>query len=46
MRELHRHFTHGGEPLQPNSLDALSFEVFRKYANTVLEVAVGLFQRL
>jgi hypothetical protein len=36
MSELHRHFTHGGEPLQPYPLATLSFEIFGKDANALL----------
>jgi hypothetical protein len=46
VSELHRHFTHGGEPLQPYPLVSLSFEIFRKDANAVLQIAVRLLQCL
>jgi hypothetical protein len=46
MRELHRHFTHGGKPLQSYALAALPFKIFRKNANAILQVAVGLLQCL
>jgi len=46
MRELHCHFAHRSEPLQPNPLATLAFEIFSEDANTVLQVAIGFFQGL